>query len=155
EQSKTKSATDYITLAQFALGHGLLPECEELIGEAGKQPGPIEADKKVLAACAKVLGDLNRPSDGQASVNMWEKRLTGYGMTLSDKGHYVVFYSPKALQVPQEVSRRAMLLENHMKAFYLWFALKGHALPFPTEKLVAVMVGEASTFHAQMDALQV
>jgi hypothetical protein len=155
EQSRTKSAADYLNNAEFALSHGLLAECEELITEAGKQESKSEADKKKLAACAKVLAELNRPSDGQTTVGNWEKRLAGYGVTYSDKGHYAVFYTPKAIQVPVEVIRRGTLLENHMRAFYLWFALKGHALTFPQEKLVAIMVPDANTFKAQADALQV
>src|SRR5262249_10781012 len=155
DQSKSKTASDYLSIAEFALSHGLLPECEELISEAGKQEAKSELDKKKLAACAKVLANLNRPSDGQADVSQWEKRLAGYGVAYSDKGHYAVFYTPKSLQVPQEVTHRANLLENHMRAFYLWFALKGQALAFPQEKLAAVITGDTSSFKAQMEALQV
>ena len=50
---------------------------------------------------------------------------------------------------PPEVQTRLKLLEQHMKGFYYWFALKGIALPVPTDKLVCLLVDQPSEFLKQ------
>ena len=49
--------------------------------------------------------------------------------------------------------RRLEMLETNMRAYYLWFALKGKALQMPQEQLVAIMVPDSTTFKIQRTAL--
>jgi len=53
------------------------------------------------------------------------------------------------------VERRLEALENMFKSFYLIFAIKGKALPAPTEKLVAILTDNVDTFNKQRNAFHV
>jgi hypothetical protein len=75
-------------------------------------------------------------------------------MSMTNEGHYVIFYSEGGVTPPPEVEQRKKLLEQHMRAFYRWFAIKGKALPVPEEKLVAVQVHDESSFKAQRSSVE-
>ena len=56
----------------------------------------------------------------------------------SDK-HYALVHQDN---IQDSANRRLAYLEDTFKTVYIWFALRGKALPAPTEKLVGVIVGD-------------
>jgi len=60
--------------------------------------------------------------------------------------HYVLCYDGK---LPAQVKQRLQRLEENMRGFYYWFALRGKALPVPDKKLIAFLVDNKETFLAQ------
>jgi hypothetical protein len=152
---RERNADDFILLAEFALNHGLINECvatlEETIKDLAKGsiPAASEHVKNVLAAYQKVKQDLAKPVFGTAAVDLWKKRLPTYGAAPSADGHYVIFFNEQSKDPPPEIQRRLALLEQNMRAFYYWFALRGKALPVPDDKLVAIQVQDPVAFRSQ------
>jgi hypothetical protein len=136
--------------ADWALSHGMLGEFEVFMDECVKNkddesPNASKALKDALTAYAKVKDALKKPSEGEVATGNWKQRLS-FRLEMSD--HYSLLYnSPVA--GPPEVQIRLKLLEQHMKGFYYWFALKGVALPVPTDKLVCLLVDQPSEFLKQ------
>ena len=148
-----RSADDYLREAEWALQHGLLKECQEMFDEAKTQPNASDKAKAQLAAYATVKEGLARKFDAPAAA-VWQKRLAGFSVSISPESHYAVFHSHKGLTAPEEVLSLARKLDEHMRGFYLWFALKGKALPMPQEMLWAVQVADPAAFKSQREALQ-
>jgi len=137
--------------ADWALAHGMLGEFELFLDECIKNKDADSANaskalKEALTAYAKVREALKKPSDGETATAYWKNRLSSVRLEQSD--HYSLLYnSPVA--GPPEVQSRLRQLEQHMKGFYYWFALKGMALPVPTDKLVCMLVDQPSEFLKQ------
>lgn len=151
---KTRDAERYLNLSEWALNHGLLIECENLLQEIEKLKDLSPRVQAALKAYAEVRTALAKPSAGVEAVNAWKAKLTDYQLSVSNEGHYAIFYSPPERTPPPWIERRKQLLEQQMRAFYLWFALRGKALPVPEEKLVAVQVHDMFTFKAQRATLE-
>lgn len=150
---KDRSTDDYVVLAEWALARGLINECATTLDEMVKSPlpGVNAASKAALAAYEKIRDQLASAMSVGTSVEHWKQKLSNYTPFSSE--HYVLFYGGQSATTPAEVTRRLNLLEQNMKAYYLWFALKGIVLPMPEEKLVAIMVSDTSAFKAQRTAL--
>lgn len=149
-------AERYFVLAEWALNFGLIKQCEELLTQIEKMkemPARVQAGIK---AYAQVRDALAKSPPGMESANSWKSKLPEYDLTVSNEGHYAVFF-PREKTPPPWVERRKELLEQQMRAFYIWFALKGKALPVPEEKLVAVDIRDPHAFKSQrtvMDSVQ-
>jgi hypothetical protein len=141
------------TAATFALNHGMVEECIEMLEEVAKKPDLTDHAKKVIDAYNQVKANLAKPSGGAEAVNAWKTRLPDYKVVYSNEGHYALFYNSTEATTPPEVERRLALLERNMKAFYLWFVLKAKVLPVPANKLVAIQVNSADDFKVQRSAL--
>jgi hypothetical protein len=144
-----KTADAFLYEAEWALAHGLIKECEELIAEAAQLPDPSAQAKEKLAACAKAKAMLEKPFEGTEGMTVWRERLPGFAVATSEKGHYAIFYTGAGQGVPHEVKHLGDLLEHQMKGLCLWFALRGKPLSLPDDKLVAVQVDNESSFRAQ------
>ncbi len=139
-------------LADWALKFGLVDEAEQMMNELvaqgpGKSTNPkvaasIEAYKKIKPLIAK-------PIDVQTSAEYWSGKLA---FRAAYSPHYALLYTSQYAN-PPEADRRLKQLEHHFKAYYLWFAVNGHALPMPDEKLVAILVDNPTEFKKQRDAL--
>ena len=70
---------------------------------------------------------------------------------MSVSKHYALVHQEN---VQESANRRLDHLENNFKTVYVWFAIRGKALPAPSEKLVGVIVGEASEFRRYRDTLE-
>ncbi|HLW66399.1 MAG TPA: DUF1570 domain-containing protein [Gemmataceae bacterium] len=153
--SSEKQNADSIlsTAANFALNHGMVEKCIDVLEEVSKKPDLSPYAKKVIDAYTQVKADLSKASAGSDAVNAWKGRLPDYKVIYSNDGHYALFYNSGEPTTPPEVERRLALLERNMKAFYLWFVLKGKALPVPTDKMVAIQVNSADEFKVQRNAL--
>jgi hypothetical protein len=137
-----------ITEAEWALSHGLNDEFAALMdGLVGSKedanPTSPQELKDAVKAYATVKESLEKPADDETRANFWRNRLSG---RMETSKHYAVIYT-SANANPPEVQSRLAALENHMRAFYYWFALKGHALPVPGEKLVAVVLDTPAEFR--------
>jgi ribosomal protein S6 len=139
--------------ATFALAHGMVEECIEVLEEVAKKPELSDHAKKVIDAYNQVKANLARATGAGDAVNAWKGRLPDYKVIFSNEGHYALFYNSSEPTAPPEVERRLALLERNMKAFYLWFILKGKAMPVPADKLVAIQVNSADDFKIQRNAL--
>jgi len=142
--------------ADWALAHGMLGEFEELLDQCIKNKDADSANaskalKEALTAYATVRDALKKPSDGETATAFWKNRLSNFRLEQSD--HYSVLYS-SPVAGPPEVQSRLRLLEQHMKGFYYWFALKGIARPVPTDKLVCLLVDQPSEFLKQRAVLE-
>jgi hypothetical protein len=136
--------------ADWALAHGLLGEFEEFMDQCIKNKDTESSNasktlKDALTAYAKVREALKKPSDGEVATSYWKQRLS---FRLETSDHYSLLYSSPVAS-PPEVQTRLKLLEQHMKGFYYWFALKGIALPVPSDKLVCLLVDQPSEFLKQ------
>jgi hypothetical protein len=137
-----------LTTAEWALAHGLNDEFAALMDglvaakEADNATDPQEL-KDAVKAYAAVKASLAAPSEEETRANFWRGRLNG---RMETSKHYAVIYT-SANANPPEVQSRLAALENHMRAFYYWFAVRGHALPVPAEKLVTVVLDTPAEFR--------
>jgi hypothetical protein len=152
---KDKSGTECLAAARYALTHGLVTECLEMLEETAKQFSSTSEDhlKSVLSSFAAVKKGLAEPLSPGNTFSVIKSKLPTYGTARLKDGHYVIFYADPSQKEPVEVTRRLGLLEQNMLAYYLWFVLQGKALPMPQEQLVAVMVPDATTFKSQREAI--
>jgi hypothetical protein len=149
---KQQSADALLPVAVWALNHGMVDECMAVLDDVGKKTDLSANTKKVFDAYTQVRAALAKPTNGgETVVNAWKARLPDYKPVFSNEGHYVLFHNSTETTTP--VERRLALLERNMKAFYLWFALKGKVLSVPEEKLVAIQVSSADAFKIQRNAL--
>lgn len=153
--AKDRAAADYVTMAEFALKHGLVNDCMAILDEVMKTP-PANVDERTqqrLEVYKKVREALTQRPTGNSHVSEWKKRLPNYASAESKAGHYVIFFNDQSSSTPPEIVRRLELLETNYNAFFVWFALQGVALKVPQEKLVAVVVSDPTTFRMQRVAL--
>lgn len=137
-------------LGEWALAHGLYDEfaglMDGLVGSKEDQNQSSPQDlKDAIKAYVQVKAALEKDSPGEAAANKWRTRLSA---RLDTSKHYAVVYTSQTPN-PPEVKSRLEALEQHMRAFYYWFALRGKALPVPEEKLVAVLLADPSEFRKQ------
>lgn len=153
--AKDRSAADFVTMAEFALKHGMVNDCMAILDEVIKSP-PANVDEKTqerLNVYKKVREALAQRPMGNTFVAEWKRRLPNFVSAESKAGHYVIFYNDQSSSTPPDIVRRLDLLENNYNAFFVWFALQGVALKVPQEKLVAVMVPDPTTFRLQRTVL--
>ncbi|HXG09451.1 MAG TPA: DUF1570 domain-containing protein [Gemmataceae bacterium] len=138
------SVDKLLELAEWALGHGLLKECADTMKKAA------EADREhpAVVAFRQVEADLARPVTQGDAAEVWRKKLLeNYKITRS--AHYALLHTALSDDAP-EVRNRLTRLENTMRGFYYWFALKGRrALPVPEHRLVVVLVNREDAFRDQ------
>ena len=102
-----------------------------------------------VEAFAKIKNGLAANLEGMTKANEWKERL-GYP-AISVSKHYAIVHH----DISQPIAdRRLDALENNFKTVYLWFAIRGKALPVPTEKLTAVIVGDASEFRRYRETFE-
>jgi hypothetical protein len=147
---KNRSPERILEAAEWALIHGLVDEFAEFMDGLVKTKEDQSATapaalKAAVTAYAAVKPALAKASDNETRAAFWRDRLSARYET---SPHYAVIYT-SPVSNPPEVQSRLAALEHHMKAFYYWFALKGHALPVPDEKLVAVLLDQSAEFKRQ------
>ena len=137
---KDKSASKHLDLAEFALQHGLLKQCAEIMEDTAK----IETkDPDVIAAVKafeKVNADLAKPASRDDAAIAWKDEFRS---KVDRSEHYCLLSDTIG---PAEVKGRLARLENNMKAFYYWFALRGKALPVPDRRMVALVLEKPIEF---------
>jgi hypothetical protein len=144
-----------LEFAEWMLAHGMYDEFGETMdglvaAKEDKSDNSPQDLKDALAAYVQVKAALAKPSEGTVAANRWQARVSGR-MSLSN--HYAVIYNSETSD-PPEVKSRLAALESHMKAFYYWFALHGHPLPVPADKLVAVLLDQPAEFAIQRAVIE-
>jgi hypothetical protein len=142
------SSEDLLSLAEWALGHGSLTECERAMEELVQN----DKDNRSAAAYAKVKADLDRGGAENPAVGVWKSKLgmESYRIKQQPTGHYTLLYGAGAGGVT-DTDERLKLLENSCRGFYYWFALNEIALPVPAERLLAIVVPQAREFDRTHD----
>ncbi|MBX9622477.1 MAG: hypothetical protein K2X82_01550, partial [Gemmataceae bacterium] len=132
-----------LDLVAEALEHGMVPEAvayaDELAAAAEAKKtqatGPVA---RFLDAYAKIQKPLKDPPAGKGAGDEWAARLAiALGKANQEtRGHYTLVYwdAPEA-----DRTRRLVQLEDNLRAFYLWHAVRGVALPVPDRPLTAVL----------------
>ena len=151
EKSGEKPAADKLQeLAEYALTHDLNDKFVEVM----KKWAEAYPDNNVVKNFQAVQAALDRPVTQDAAA-AWQKRLgDGYKMAISKdgKGHYLLFHNLQANE-QADVQERLARLEDAMRTFYYWFALRGVGLPVPEERLPALLTAKEPEFHRTRDSL--
>jgi Protein of unknown function (DUF1570) len=145
---KDGSARAMLGLADWCLTVGLTEKCREILD--GMAQVKIDRSPDVAAcldAFLKVKEIITTNIDKTEKANLWKEKINYTASTVSK--HYALLHGDSAN--PDEVRRRLEALEENFKTFYLWFALRGRALPGPTEKLTAILVGDGYEFRRMRD----
>lgn len=149
EKAKVHGVDEYLNLARWCLEYGLVGRCKEMIGVAetklaeAKDQNVSALGTASLEAYAKIKPILNNDISGDKKARVWKDRL-GYAHIKSTK-HYALIHSAVD-ETAEGVTRRLDQLERNFEAFYLWFALRGKALPAPTERMVSILISDANDF---------
>lgn len=145
-------------LVTEALLVGLAEEAAQYAKELAAQV-TIAKDKTPSARVAAfktaydtVAAKLDAPLPEAADVVEEWKTKIGAAAAVSGP-HYTLMYFNQGQTNPDDVNRRLRLLERNLKAFYLWHALQGVALPPPAQRLLAVMADRPSDMPRLRDAL--
>ncbi|MBO0701246.1 MAG: hypothetical protein J2P46_22805, partial [Zavarzinella sp.] len=141
-----------IQLAEWCLQVGLPDDAAHILDNLAAQPNKETFKPTTTAAVeawAKVKPVLAANVEGLDKANSWKERL-GY-QAVSVSKHYALVHQENT---QDSANRRLDALENNFKTVYTWFALRGKALPGPTEKLVGVIVGDAGEFRRYRDTFE-
>lgn len=126
-----------------ALEHGMVTEAvkyadELLTAVQDKKVRTTPPVERFASAYAKVQKPLKQRPNQRGDGASWRERLSLVhpGANEQTSAHYYLVYwdSPEA-----ERARRLSQLEDNFRAFYLWHATQGVALPVPARPLVAVL----------------
>jgi hypothetical protein len=136
------SAQAYVDLATWALRHGLVKQFEDTMNKAEE----VDPQHSAVVAFKKIDAEIKKEVKGQDVSGEWKRKLLdNYVVRTSD--HYSLMYGAKSTE--GEVRSRLAHLEANFKTFYYWFALQGHVLPVPQQRLVAVLVPDKDEFERQ------
>lgn len=153
-EKQHQSPEGQVQLAEWCLEVGLPDEAaailERLSNHANKDAFKPTTTAAVQAF-AKVKDILSANIDRSERANQWKERLGARYPALSLSKHYAIVHQDI---MQKSADRRLEALENNFKTIYLWFALRGRALPAPTEKLAAIIVGDATDFRHYRDTFE-
>ncbi len=134
-------ANQLADLGRWALGHGLLKEFTEVMGElaeASPEDPAVKAFRQVSAA-------MESPAKEEPAQSLWKEKLGG--LRTKHSKHYTLLYGSRLGDGPEtdEYLRR---LEETYRGFFYWFALKGKALPVPERRLLVLLMDRPDEFRA-------
>jgi hypothetical protein len=128
-----------LDLADWTLRHGLVDRFPEVMGKLAE----IDKGHPAVVAYTKVKAELDRPIKADSVAAAWKGKLPNgsrYKITETDTHHYAVLHA-SATDSAAEVKVQLDNLENTLRSYYYFFALKGLALPLPQQRLLAVVPG--------------
>ncbi|MDY3562191.1 hypothetical protein R5W23_003639 [Gemmata sp. JC673] len=140
-QNRTDGRVLYDAIV-MALQAGMVAEAvtyaDELVAAAQNAKVTIpERDVKPFVAAWSAVRKAVADSPGAPSdAALWQERLDFRNGNVTTLGHYSVIAADNN---SADVVRRATQLNDNFKAFFLWHATRGEALPVPTKPLVAVL----------------
>lgn len=150
--AKYGSPEGQIQLAEWCLEVGLPDDAATILDRLSANPAK-DTYKPTTKAAVEAFGQikeiLSANIDRTERASQWKDRLGYQAMSLSK--HYAIVHQDNT---QKSADRRLEALENNFKTFYIWFALRGRALPAPTEKMVAVIVGGATEFRRYRDTFE-
>jgi hypothetical protein len=149
-KDKTKPSADQIQkLAEYALTHDLNDKFVEIMKKLAEDNPTNEA----VVAFLKVQAALDRPVAKGGSAELKAHLAEYKEATLNDdKGHFVLFHKLSTNE-QDKVQGRLARLEDSLRTYYYWFALKGVVLPVPTERLSALLTEREPEFKRSRDSL--
>lgn len=148
------------------IGEALRAELTELAYQYSDQLVKLLEDRKVtdptlgpevdafVKAYVELFPKVNAPLPPNPAVESWRIKL-GNGATVSDSApHYSVIHFGVQNLSAESLARKEKLLEQNLKAFYLWHALKlKRALPLPEHKLIVVVAKSGNDLGVLKDRL--
>jgi hypothetical protein len=152
-----KDSDAYLKLASWCLEVGLVDKCEDVLGELEKMGPTKEAGApptvlQALAAYKLVKPVLTQALTKKDKAEAWKQKLNYSSMSI--RLHYALLHNSQD-PVRDGVERYLNDLEKNFKSFYLVFALKGKALPAPSEKLTVILPIEMEMFRKLYRAFDV
>lgn len=148
---KDTSPPKMLDLAEWCLTVGLpdesIAQLDKLSTNATALGNP--SVKKVIDAFLKAKEVISSSPAKTDKAKLWQERI-GYPVLTVSK-HYAIVHT-EGMQ--ESANRRLEYLEDNLKTFYVWFALRGRALPGLTEKLPAIIVGDTVEFRKYRDAFE-
>lgn len=140
----------------LALQAGMVREAvayaDELLAVANEKKLTIpERDvKPFVAAWASIQKAVSESPAAPSDAETWKERLDFRNGSVSVIGHYALVSPDNA---SEETNRRAAQLNDNFKAFFLWHATRGVALPVPNRPLVVVVAPQTSAMRSLNVAL--
>src|SRR5205823_6068030 len=130
---------DLITDAlEYGLAADAVKYSDALLAEYQKKPNPTArftpAAEKFAQIYEKLQPQLKGGARQRADVEDWRVRLEAADALT--QGHYTLIYWDSGRP---ELTRRFAQLEDNFRAFFLWHATRGVALPVPERPLAAVL----------------
>jgi len=158
---RTKDDTQkLLNVLTDALEVGLVDEAEtmavELLGAAKAKKGAnTPAVERFVVAYEAVQGGLRARTPIPGEAPLWKDRIgvafSDVYATPGDHYHIVTTGGPRTA----EAQRRLGQLETNFRAFYLWHAARGVALPLPDRQLPVILAGSADEVRRLRAALDV
>jgi hypothetical protein len=132
-----------LELAEWCLTHGLINQCAEALDKYAE----LDKGSDVAAAYLKVRDDLKRVPVKE-NVAAWQaKLLPRYKIAAKDGWHYVIYHD-SLTEAESEVKGHLDMLEENLRGYYYWWALRGHkALPVPRQRQVVVLTNTLEEFN--------
>jgi len=141
-----------VKLAEWCLETGMPDEAINILERLNEHPAKdtfkpsttlaVETFNKIKPVLAANVEKTERAA-------VWKDRLAYNALSMSK--HYAIIHQENT---QESANRRLEYLENNFKTVYLWFAIRGKALPGPSEKLVAIIVGDATDFRKYRDTFE-
>ncbi|HYH64548.1 MAG TPA: hypothetical protein VD866_07610 [Urbifossiella sp.] len=158
---RTKDDTQkLLTVLTDALEVGLVDEAETMANELlaaakAKKGANTPAVERFVAAYEAVQGGLRARTPNLGEAPLWRDRIgvafNDVYATPGDHYHIVTTGGPRT----GEAQRRLAQLETNFRAFYLWHAARGVALPLPDRQLPVILAGDAREVGKLRAALDV
>jgi Protein of unknown function (DUF1570) len=122
-----------------ALEAGMIEEAvsyaDELLAYSTEKPAGLPPEVTAFAQAYKAMQQgIKSPASKQNTAHQWQARLRA--QNVATKSHYSLI-SWDATQ--SEVDRRAAMLEENFRGFFLWHATRGIVLPVPDAPLMVVL----------------
>jgi hypothetical protein len=146
-QNKHPAKPDSLTglaLADWYLRHDDMREFYETMAEFTSKEGQHPATKAYM----QVKDNLGKhPKTPESSALRSGLLADWHPAMIGDSPHFIAYFSPtQRVELPPEVKSRLLLLEQNLHRYYYWFALRGIALPAPTERLPVIVPFQADEF---------
>lgn len=145
--NQTPTVDGLLELSEWALHHGMLERCKELMGEAWK----VDNTNQRLRYLAGLMRYVNQPATSSPSEEKRVRDLIGRpDMEALRSRHFLLLHDGVAEVDPVTRKTRAQmrseLLETVYESFFLTFAFRGKYLKPPTEPLVVVLYSDHADF---------
>jgi hypothetical protein len=141
-----------INLAEWCLETGMPDEAIKIIDKLNEHTAKDTFKPSTTLALEtfnKIKPILAANAEKTDRAAVWKDRLAYPAMSVSK--HYAIVHQENT---QESANRRLEYLENNFKTVYTWFAIRGKALPGPTEKMVAIIVGDATDFRKYRDTFE-
>ena len=136
-KSDPKALLDVLSIAlQIGMVDDAVTYADELLAFTTEKPDGLPPDVSAFAKAYKAMHKEIKSPAGKANPNAeaWRAKLNA--QNIATQAHYSLIYWDAT---GSEVQRRAAMLEENFKAFFLWHATRGIELPIPDAPLIAIL----------------